>query len=60
MPRLDACPCGSKEYPEPQFDGYGIFLCYTCSKCEKERMSRYRSDIRERYECDEPIEPEEY
>jgi hypothetical protein len=50
------CPCGSGEFPDAQHDGYGIFLCYTCDKCEEEKMKRYRSDIHERYECDEPIE----
>ena len=58
MARRTDCPCGSGEYPEEQYDGYGIFLCYTCSKCEKEQMGRWRSDIHERYECDEPIEPD--
>lgn len=50
------CPCGSGEYKEKNFDGYGIFLCYTCPKCEDEKLSRYRPDIHERYECDEQIE----
>lgn len=50
------CPCGSGKYREKQFDGHGIFLCYTCEDCEEEKMSRYRPDIHERYECDEPID----
>lgn len=54
--RLQECPCGSKEWPEAQHDGHGIFLCYTCSKCESEKMSRYRRDIHTRYECDEAID----
>lgn len=53
---LSECPCGSGKLPVEQFDGYGIFLCYTCPKCEKEKMSGWRSDIHERYECDEQIE----
>ena len=56
MGRLQTCTCGSGERPRAQYDGYGIFLCYTCSKCEAERMARYRPDIRSRYQCDEPIE----
>jgi hypothetical protein len=44
---------------QPQYDGYGIFLCYTCAKCHKEKMARYRPDIRERYETDDQIEPDE-
>lgn len=54
--RLQECPCGSDEWPEAQHDGHGIFLCYTCSKCEREKMARYRRDIHSRYECDEAIE----
>lgn len=50
------CQCGSGREQEAQYDGHGIFLCNTCTKCHKEKMSRYRSDIHERYECDEPIE----
>jgi hypothetical protein len=56
MPRLMKCTCGSGEYPDAQFDGYGIFLCYTCHKCEADKMSKWRSGIHSRYECDEPIE----
>jgi hypothetical protein len=55
---LRSCTCGSGLPPESQFDGYNIFLCYTCSKCYAKKMKGYRSDIHERYECDEPIEPE--
>jgi hypothetical protein len=56
MAQLLDCPCGSGNPPSAQADGYGIFLCYTCDKCYKKKMAKYRSDIRERYECDEPIE----
>jgi hypothetical protein len=56
--RLQHCPCGSGEYPEPQYDGYGIFLCYTCPKCAAGRLKGYRADIFERYDADEPIEEE--
>lgn len=50
------CPCGSGELREAQYDGHGIFLTYTCPKCEDEKMGKYRPDIHERYECDEPID----
>jgi hypothetical protein len=56
MARLQQCPCGSGEYPEPEYDGYNIFLCYTCDKCRAEKLRGFRSDIFEQYECDEPIE----
>lgn len=51
--------CDRDERSE-QKDGYGIFLCFTCHLCHKEKMARFRSDIHERYECDEPIEAEDY
>jgi hypothetical protein len=56
---LTECPCGSGEFPEPQYDGQGIFLCYTCDKCEKKKLSRYRPEILQPYtqaDIDEPIE----
>lgn len=45
MARLQECSCGSGEYPEAQTDADGIFLCYTCSKCEEEKLAKYRPDI---------------
>ena len=53
------CDCGSNEFRYPLKDGYGIFLCYVCDKCVGEKRKRYRDDIFEQYECDEPIEPED-
>jgi hypothetical protein len=50
------CSCGSGLEREAQFDGYNIFLCYTCPQCEAEQMKRWRSDIKEQYFADEPIE----
>lgn len=50
------CACGSGEYREAQYDGYGIFLTYTCCKCHSGKMRGYRSDIHEAYDCDEPID----
>ena len=50
------CECGSGEYPDSVNDGHGIFLFYACSKCEPKKLSHYRPDIMEAYECDEPIE----
>jgi hypothetical protein len=56
MARLQECPCGSGEFPSALHDGYGIFLCYACDKCEKKKLARFRPDIMDRYECDEQIE----
>lgn len=53
------CHCGSGEIREPQFDGRGIFLTFTCSKCHKEKMSKYNPVILDYYtqaDVDEPIE----
>jgi hypothetical protein len=58
MADVSFCPCGSGYRAEPQFDGYAIFLCYTCPRCHEKSMLRYRRDIHERYECDEPIDEE--
>lgn len=52
------CNCGSGEYKEAQFDGHGIFLCYTCDKCYTEKMKGFRNDIHSAYDCDEDIEPD--
>ena len=53
------CPCGSGKDSWWEHDGYGIPLCRVCDSCEEQKMKRYRSDIKERYDTDEPIEPEE-
>jgi hypothetical protein len=52
------CPCGSGHTKQANFDGHGIFLFYSCPECYGEKRSHYRSDIFERYDCDEPIESE--
>ena len=58
MARLTECPCGSGEHPDAVTDGYGIFLFYACEKCYAKKVSGFRSDIFERYACEEPIEEE--
>lgn len=50
------CSCGSGEPKYPLKDGHGIFLTYACDECRQEKLSGFRSDIMDRYECDEPIE----
>jgi len=45
MARLSECSCGSGEYPDAQHDARGIFLCYTCPECEKEKLSAFRPDV---------------
>lgn len=53
---MKLCPCGSGEPRTAQYDGYGIFLTFTCSRCEAEKMARFRPDIKRRYDTDEQIE----
>lgn len=57
--KIRKCDCESGLDRYALKDGYGIFLCYACQKCEEKRLSRYRPDIMSEYECDEPIEPDE-
>ena len=48
------CNCGSGLQREENYDGYGIFLTYTCDDCYEEKMSGFRSDIHEQYDhCEE-------
>ena len=52
------CPCGSGLICIPQEDARGIFLCFTCEKCEVEKFRRYRPDVLSdpNYGHDEPID----
>ena len=52
------CSCGSGEYQEAEYDARGLFLTYACSKCRKERLSKFRPDVLTdpNYWTDEPIE----
>jgi hypothetical protein len=58
--RLQQCPCGSGQFPDAQYDARAIFLCYTCSKCEREKLKGYRPDVLSdpNYWADEAIEPD--
>jgi hypothetical protein len=53
------CDCSSGQFRFPLRDGYGIFLCYVCDRCIDMKLKRFRPDIMERYEAEEPIELEE-
>ena len=59
---LTECPCGSGEYPEDLYDARGIYCCSVCTKCKSKRRREFWAEIftNPQYECDEPIEPEEY
>lgn len=54
--QIKSCSCGSGEPRRANYDGHGIFLTFTCSKCHAERMKGFRPDIMAKYEADEPIE----
>lgn len=54
------CSCGSGNSKYPLKDGYGIFLTYACDDCEDEKLGGFRSDIMDRYDTDETIEPDNY
>lgn len=54
------CSCGSGKPRREAKDARGIFLCFVCDKCEKERLSVFRPDVMTdpNYPTTEPIEPE--
>lgn len=52
------CACGSGKYHRNLYDGYGIFLCKVCDDCVTKKVYSYRSDIMERYDADDEIEPD--
>ena len=56
---MDKCQCGSGLDRRALHDGYGIFLCYVCDKCQDEKLRGYRRDIFTHYHAEEPIEPDE-
>jgi len=57
---MKTCPCGSGKYREELHDARGIFCCFYCEDCEKEKRSRYRQDVLDdpNYWHDEPIDEE--
>lgn len=50
------CRCGSGKFPYWERDGYGIPLVKCCDDCRAEKLKGFRPDVKERYDCDEPIE----
>ena len=57
MAKRTECACGSGEYPDELYDGRGIFCCYYCPKCEREKVAQYRPEVLAgAYDADEPIE----
>ena len=47
---LDECPCGSGLFSQAEFDNHGIFVFYSCDKCDKEKRSKYNPAIFDDYD----------
>jgi len=60
MNEQNRCHCGSGKYHRNLYDGYGIYLCKACDECENRKLNSYRSDIMDRYDTDEDIEPDDW
>lgn len=63
MNKPHACLDGeqSTEYSWWEYDAQGIPLCRVCSRCEKQKLAKYRPEILSGYDqsdVDEPIEAE--
>ena len=56
------CNCGSGLERFPVDDARGIFVFFSCDKCDAEKRSGYRPEIfsNPTYWTSEPIEPEDY
>ena len=39
-----------------RFCGAGIFLTYTCPRCERAKLAQFRADIFETYDTDEAVD----
>ena len=60
MNEQNRCHCGSGKYHRNLYDGYGIYLCKACDECENRKLNSYRSDIMDRYDTEEDIEPDDW
>jgi hypothetical protein len=58
--RHRCCEPGCLADADPHYDGHGIYLFRACDRHYAEKIKEYRPDIHEAYECDEPIEAEDY
>lgn len=56
------CRCGSGEGSYWVSDARGIAIGRVCDKCKNEVLSKYRPEVlsNPNYDCDEPIEAEDY
>ena len=44
-PRAQLCSCGSGEYREAAYDARNIFITYVCSRCRKDKLKGYRTEV---------------
>lgn len=51
------CSCASGKIKEAAYDAQGIFLCYVCSSCRKDRPARFRPEILSGYDERDVCEP---
>lgn len=59
---MNLCNCESGLESYWENDARGIPLAKVCDKCRKEKLSKFRPEVltNSDYECDEPIEAEDY
>lgn len=56
MPRKECDFEYHRDNKESIFDGHGIYLTSICDRCPKDKLDRYRADIFDQYDADEPID----
>ncbi len=56
------CLCGSGEPSRDLYDARGIYCTRVCGACQERRIMEFRPEIftDSQYECDEPIEEDDY
>ena len=61
MPELRYHEC-DRDDSWPEYDARGIYLARVCGKCKSAKLAGFRREVltNPAYECDEPIEPEDY
>jgi hypothetical protein len=59
---MNECSCGSGLSSYWENDARGIPLAKVCKECKAEKLGKFRSEVLtdSNYECDEPIEAEDY
>ena len=52
------CGCGSGKYPYEVTDARGIFCCFACDDCRRDKTRHFRQEIfsNPNYETDEPVD----